>query len=71
MASNVQSSVFLPSTASAPASAGRKPGLWRRILDAMIESRRRQVDREIARYVERSGVAFTDTVEREIERRWR
>ena len=56
--------VFTPT----PARTGRS--LWRRLLDAMMESRRRQADREIARFLANSGGKFTDEVEREIERRF-
>jgi hypothetical protein len=42
-------------------------GFWRRLLDVMIESRRRQVDREIARFLGGRGGQFTDQAEREIE----
>ena len=45
-------------------------GLLRRLLDAMIASRQRQTDREIARYMAGMGGKFTDDVEREIERRF-
>jgi hypothetical protein len=36
----------------------------------MIESRQRQVDREIARFIHDNGGKFTDNTEREIERRF-
>ena len=52
----------------APASNSR--GLLRRFLDAMIESRQRQADREIARYIRDNGGRLTDNIEREIERRF-
>jgi hypothetical protein len=44
-------------------------GFWRGLLDAMVQSRQRQVDREIARYLGTCGGRFTDQVEREIEER--
>lgn len=47
-----------------------KRGLWHRVLQAMMESRQRQADREIARYIERSGGKFTDSLERAIEHRF-
>lgn len=52
----------------APASNGR--GLLRRFFDAMMASRQRQVDREIARYIHDIGGKFTDDTEREIDRRF-
>ena len=45
-------------------------GLLRRFFDAMMESRQRQVDREIARYIRDNGGMLTDNIEREIERRF-
>ena len=42
--------------------------LW--LFDAMMASRQRQVDREIARYLASIGGKFTDEAEREIERRF-
>jgi len=41
-------------------------GLFRRLANAMMLSRQRQADREIARYLQNSK--FTDESEREIER---
>ena len=41
--------------------------LW--LFDAMMASRQRQIDREIARYLAGTGGKFTDEAEREIERR--
>jgi len=52
----------------APVQAGR--GWFRRLLSALMESRQRQADREIARYLAGSGGRFTDETEREIERRF-
>jgi hypothetical protein len=53
-----------------PTPVRARRGLLRRLLDAMMESRRRQADREIARFLANSGGKFTDEVEREIERRF-
>jgi hypothetical protein len=36
----------------------------------MIESRQREADREIARYIRDNGGRLTDNIEREIERRF-
>jgi hypothetical protein len=44
-------------------------GLLSRFYAAMLESRQRMADREIARYLHLSG-GLTDTTEREIERRF-
>ena len=50
----------------AETSARSRPGLLSRFLDAMMQSRQRQADREIARYLQNNK--FTDETEREIER---
>jgi len=51
----------------------KKVGILRRvfgaIFDAMHESRRRQAEREIAKFVARQGGHMTDGLEREMERR--
>jgi hypothetical protein len=52
----------------APASNGR--GLLQRFFHAMMASRQRQADREIARYIRNNGGKLTDHVERELERRF-
>ena len=82
MAAHIPVSAFVPATSvpgstpkSSPAATQatkplRKRGLWRRVIDAIAEARQRQVEREMANYVERSGIAFTDATEREIERRF-
>jgi hypothetical protein len=46
-----------------------RPGLLRRLLDALVASRLQQTEHEIARYLESTGGKLTDTVEREIEER--
>jgi hypothetical protein len=48
--------------------ARTRPGFFRWLATAMMESRRRQAEREIARYL--SNGKFTDETEREIERRF-
>ena len=45
-----------------------RAGFFRRLIDAIFVSRQRQVEREIARYLQNGR--FTDEVEREIERRF-
>ena len=47
----------------------RKRGLFRRLLDAIMEARLRNAEREIGRYLAATGGKFTDETEREIERR--
>ena len=39
-----------------------------RLLDALIEPRRRNAERQFARLIERSGGRLTDNIEREAER---
>jgi hypothetical protein len=56
--------------ACAPAAAPKRAGLFRRLVDALVEARTRQAEREIARYLGGSNVKFTDEAEREIERRF-
>ena len=48
--------------------ARRRFGFFRRLLNAMMISRQRHADREIARYL--STHRFSDETEREIERRF-
>jgi hypothetical protein len=44
-----------------------KPGMLRRVFDAVMASRKRDVDRQIARFLAaRSGGNLTDSLEREI-----
>jgi len=52
--------------AETPVKARR--GFFRWFFDAMMHSRQRQADREIARYL--NNGKFTDEAEREIERRF-
>jgi hypothetical protein len=59
----------------APRDAGRTsvppgPGLLRRLLDAVFESRQRQAEREVIGYLERTGGRFTDDIERRITDRF-
>ena len=56
--------------AAAQPDAPSKRGVFRRILDAVVESRQRQADREIARFLRTRGGKLTDDIEREIERRF-
>jgi hypothetical protein len=51
--------------AEAPPRKATGPGFFRRLLDAMIESRRRQAEAEIARLIGPNG-RLTDDVERRI-----
>ena len=57
-----------------PAKAGSKiapkRGFFTRLMDALVASRMRQAEREIALYLSNSGGKFTDEAEREIESRF-
>ena len=46
-----------------------KTGILRRIFDAIIKSRQKQADRDIARFLARSGGRLTDDMEREMTQR--
>ena len=43
-----------------------RPSLWRRLVEAVFESRDRQMEREAERYIARTGGRITDEIEREI-----
>jgi hypothetical protein len=48
----------------------KRPGILRRIFDAFMGSRQRDIDRQIARFLTaRSGGTLTDDLEREISHR--
>ncbi|MFA6264277.1 MAG: hypothetical protein WC670_00985 [Pseudolabrys sp.] len=46
-----------------------KPGLLRRLLNSIFETRQHAAQREVDSYVARSGGRFTDSIEREIGNR--
>lgn len=45
---------------------GKKPGVLWRIFDAIVESRQKSINREIALRLAQSGGRITDSIEREI-----
>lgn len=58
-------------TASAKSSPdANKPGILRRIFGAIFETRQEQIEREVARFVARSGGRITDDIERRIMQRF-
>jgi hypothetical protein len=59
----------VPNAPSARNAVGNKPGILRRIVDAVRDSRQRQADREIAAFIARSGGRLTDDLERRMMRR--
>lgn len=50
--------------------SGPRRGFWRRLRDAVMLAHQRDFEREIARYVGRSGGRLTDSMEREIAERF-
>ena len=64
----VRSTVAARDFATTKSTASSRPGFFRWLVDAMMKSRQRQAEREIARYLNNSK--FTDEAEREIERRF-
>ena len=60
----------IPATQVSMLPAAARPRFFRRLLAALVESRQRQADREIAMYLHSVGGKFTDEAEREIERRF-
>lgn len=50
--------------------AASKPSLLARFFAALMESRHRQAEREIARYIELNGGKLTDQLEFDIEQRY-
>jgi hypothetical protein len=53
----------------ARSAAAPRPGLLKRIADAVFESRRRQAERDIARFVASTGGRITDDIERQMTQR--
>ncbi len=60
---------YVGDQAAATREAARKAGVLRRLLDAVFQSRQRQADQEIARFIARSGGRLTDDLERQIMQR--
>jgi hypothetical protein len=55
--------------AAARTAVAHRGGIWRRIFNAVYESRRRHADREVAAFIERSGGRMTDNIEFQISQR--
>lgn len=66
MRSTLSPSIALPHEVERP----KKRSLLLRALDALIEARYRQAEREIGRVLRCNGGLMTDETEREIERRF-
>jgi hypothetical protein len=56
---------FRPETAA----KAEKPGLLRRLANAVMKARQNQVDRELAQFLLRSGGRLTDDIERQMTER--
>jgi hypothetical protein len=65
---------FFPGSAAAlpgnPAEAHPRPGLFSRILAALMTMQRLRAEAEVARFIDRNGGRITDDLEREISRRF-
>jgi hypothetical protein len=58
---------YVPFVADAPEAAVQspaRPGVFARLFNALMESRERQAEREIARFIELRGGKFTDETDR-------
>ena len=64
---------FIPSRECPPADrdggVARRPGLLRRIYEALHRSRQTQAERVVAAYLESTGGRFTDEIERRVTER--
>jgi len=63
---------FIPSRTCVTADqvgAVRRPGLLRRIYEALHRSRQKQAERVVATYLESTGGRFTDDIERRVTER--
>lgn len=54
---------------AAPKAEPARPGLLRRWLKAVLDSRERSAQRDVDSYVERNGGRLTDSIEREMSER--
>ena len=61
-----EAAIITPEARRKQGSAAPLPEAHRRILHAIFESRQAQADREIARFLARSGGRFTDDIERQL-----
>ena len=52
-----------------PAVKAPRPGFFSRILDAVIDTRNRQAQRDVEHYLARRGYRLTDSIEREMGER--
>lgn len=52
---------------STPTAKTERKSVWRNMLEALMESRRKAAEREIARYIALNGGMLTDAIDRDIE----
>jgi len=69
MAYAARPSDFHGAVAARPAVRVPRPGLFSRILDALIDTRGRQAQRDVEAYLARRGYRLTDSIEREMGER--
>ena len=64
-------SEFVPCRECPPVdrAAAKRPGVLRRLYDAMLWSRQTQAERAVAAYLEQTGGRFTDDIERRVMQR--
>jgi hypothetical protein len=61
--------VSCPDSKPAGPPAQKRPGLLRRVYEAVFQSRQKQSERAVAAYLEHTGGRFTDDIERRISER--
>jgi len=60
-----------PALPGNPAEAGHpRPGIFARLLNALMTMQRARAEAEVARFIDRNGGRITDDLEREISRRF-
>jgi len=53
-----------------PSQKAPKQSLWHKLMKSLVQARQLQAEREIARFISLNGGALTDSLEREISRRF-
>ena len=69
MAYAARPSDFHGGLAPRPAVRVPRPGLFSRMLDALLNTRARQAQRDVEAYLARRGYRLTDSIEREMNER--
>jgi hypothetical protein len=68
--SDLASRTVMPAGGTLSNGVENKAGILLRIFNSLFELRQRQTDRNIARFVARSGMRLTDDMEREMTQRF-